>query len=159
MKFKKRYEERKREIATSGRPDRDDYEYDLDNLGKKILVQRGKTNIYEQIQEAEPGTEIETILAQTTPEELEEKYKSAQNYIDTTMLPKNMIEARRAMNQLENAWNTLPMELKKKYNYSLEEYITKSGSEEWLIDMGYIKPKEETAPTETKEETEGSADE
>lgn len=145
MKFRKRYEERKREIATSGRPDRDDYEYDLDNLGKKILVQRGKTNIYEQIQEARPGTEIETILAQTSQEELNKTYEAAQNYLDTTELPENMIEARKAMNKLENIWNTLPMELKKKYNYSLEEYVTKSGSKEWLIDMGYIKEKTKTA--------------
>ena len=160
MKFNKRYDERKRQIAPCGRPDRDDYEYDLDDLGKKVLIQRGKTNIYEQIQEAAPATEIETILAQTSKEELEDTYKKAQNYIDTTELPKNMIEARQAINKLENVWNSLPMDLKKKYNYSLEEYVTAAGSKEWLVDMGYIKiekPAETPAkkPTETPAETKG----
>ena len=51
------------------------------------------------------------------------------------------------MLRLENAWGELPKEIKANYNWNIEEYIAKAGTEQWMIDMGLIK-----VPTEVAKE-------
>ena len=53
------------------------------------------------------------------------------------------------MQNLENLWETIPQEIKNKYNNNLEEFIGASGSDGWLRDMGLIK---EPTPTQTPKE-------
>ena len=59
-------------------------------------------------------------------------------YMDTTQIPNNLIEARQAIQNLENVWTELNQELKNKYHNSVEEFVGASGSERWLRDMGLL---------------------
>ena len=74
--------------------------------------------------------------------------------MDTTNMPKDFIEARKMMQNLENMWKDLDRKIKEKYNYDLDEFMAASGSDQWLEDMGLIEkpvepsPIKETVPTE-----------
>lgn len=59
-------------------------------------------------------------------------------YADLTSMPSNLLEARQAMQQLENTWNGLDNEIKKKYNYDLDQFIGQSGTDSWLRNMGLL---------------------
>ena len=148
--FKTAYGKRKRHYIEQGRKEANEYGYEINKAGMKELIKTGETNLYEKIQEALEETKIENIIKSVTNGDTS-MLRATGQYIDTTELPNNMIEARQAMQKLENTWLTLPTEIKNKYNNSVEEFIGKAGNTEWLVDMGMIKPK--ITKTETKKET------
>lgn len=146
--FKKPYEGHTKEHCPTGQPIENIYSYEIDSYGRKILKKTGETNLYEKIQASLEETKIENILARATAGDTS-MLRPDGIYADLTEMPNNLLEARKAMQKLENTWNGLPNEIKEKYNYSLDEYIGKSGSESWLRDMGLLQSKE----VETKQAT------
>lgn len=141
-KFRTAYSGQEAHHTASGRPVKNEYQYEIED-GHKKLVKVGETNIYEKIQEAYPATKIENILKKASIGDMSGFIGEGQ-YIDTTELPKNMIEARKSIMKLENTWNNLPKEIKEKFNYDLEEFINNSGSKEWYENLGMIKTTETT---------------
>lgn len=131
------------------------YGYTINKHGQKVLAVNGETNVYEKIQEQLEESKIENILARAAAGD-NSVFRPNGIYIDTTEMPNNLIEARQQMQQLENVWNGLPKEIREKYNYDVEMFIGKAGSEEWLKDMRLLNnvPKEEVKEVlqENKEE-------
>lgn len=153
--FKTAYTGHTRAITEAGRPIADVYGYEIDNYGRKVLVKTGETNVYEKIQASLEETKIENILKRASMGD-NSVFRPDGIYADLTELPNNLIEARQAMQNLENVWAGVPNEIKAKYNYDVGEFIGASGSDSWLRDMGLLsdnKPQTVTeAPkTETKE--------
>lgn len=139
--FKKPYERHLRKYVAAGRPTADNYEYEINKLGQKVLVKTGETNLYKKIQESHEETKIENVMARCIAGDTS-MLKPDGLYVDTTQAPKNLLEARQAMQKLENVWSTLSNDIKRKYNFSIDEFIGKSGTEEWLKDMGVLPSKE-----------------
>lgn len=148
--FKTAYTGRERQITEGGRPEANEYGYTIDKFGRKVLVKTGETNLYAKIQESLEETKIENILARVTTGDTS-MLRPDGIYADLTELPNNLIEARQAMQNLENVWNGLDNEIKKKYNFDVEEFIGASGTESWLRDMGLLEEKQtEVRETATK---------
>lgn len=142
-------------ITESGSQLQNEYGYEIDSYGRKVLVKTGETNLYQKIQEQLEETKIENILRRAMAGD-NSVFRPEGIYADLTEMPSNLLEARQSMQKLENVWQELPKELKAKYNYDLDQFIGQSGSEQWLRDMGLLKeqPKETITPkTETKEES------
>lgn len=155
LPFRTAYSGQVRHHAEPGRIMQNEYGYVIDKYGRKVLVKTGETNQYEAIQEALEETKIENILQRASIGDLS-VFRPDGIYEDLTQLPTNLIEARRAMQNLENLWAEVPQEIKNKYNNNLEEFIGASGSDGWLRDMGLIKeptpaPKEEPTPAPKEE--------
>lgn len=153
-KFRSAYSGQEAHHTASGRPVKNEYRYEIED-GHKKLVKIGESNIYEKIQEAYPATKIENILKSAAVGDMSGFIGEGQ-YIDTTELPKNMIEARKSIMKLENTWNELPKEIKEKFNYDIEEFINNSGSKEWFENLGMIntsKPTTEPTQEPTQEAT------
>lgn len=154
MKFNSAFSERELVSQPVGSKFMATYEYSIDEKGHKSLVKTGEKDIYTPIQEALESTLIENILQRAAlgdPLALEQVHGQ---YIDTTDMPKSLAEAQNKIIDLKNKFNNLPIEVRKEFNFSPEQFIHEFGSNDWLTKMGYIKP-EETAPeikTETKEE-------
>lgn len=140
--FKTPYGERERYTLPTGNGMEDIWEYQVNNFGRKVLVKTGEHNLYEEIQASLEETKIENVLARAAAGE--NVFRPEGIYADVTQMPSNLIEARQAIQNLENTWNSVPNEIKRKYNNSLEDFIAASGTEEWSRDMGLL-------PTETKE--------
>lgn len=149
--FRTAYSGQIRRTTETGRPTQDEYGYEIDKFGRKILVKTGETDLYAKIQECLEETKIENIIARVTTGDTS-MLRPDGIYADLTELPNNLIEARQAMQNLENVWNDLDNEIKRKYNFNLDEFIGASGSDGWLRDMGLLKeePKQDPIP-EVKE--------
>lgn len=133
------------------------YGYEINKYGQKEIVKIGETNLYQKIQESLEETKIENILKRVAIGDTTVMRPDG-IYADVSEAPKNLIEARQQIQALENTWNSLPIEIRQKYNMSVDEFIAKSGSESWMVDMGLITPKdpEPTKASKTKESEESA---
>lgn len=143
-KYRSRYSEHRRYNCSSGNNMKPIYEYQVTKTGETKLIQTGETNLYNEIQEHADSVKIENILKRLSMGDTSDFRKDGL-YADMTKMPKNMVEAMQTMQHMENTWNNLPLEIKRKYNGDVQQFIGASGSEAWLIDMGLLNPgKEET---------------
>lgn len=148
--FKTPYGVRKRVYIASGDGMENEYGYAVDKYGRKILEFKGQKDLYNEIQMSLEETKIENILARAMAGDTSGLSANGQ-YMDTTTIPNNLIEARQAIQNLENMWSALPQELKNKYNNSVEEFVGASGSDSWLRDMGLLSDKPMEELNESKE--------
>lgn len=146
--FKTAYTGHTRSITEAGKPIADVYGYEIDSYGRKVLVKTGETNVYEKIQEAHEETKIENILKRASMGD-NSVFRPDGIYADLTEMPNNLIEARQAMQNLENIWNGVPNEIKAKYNYDVGEFIGASGTDGWLRDMGLLSDSSTQTVTDT----------
>ena len=152
-RFKTAYGERETSFITSGSRYQDTYGYEINKYGQKELVKTGETDLYALIQESLEETKIENILKRVAMGD-DTVMRPDGIYADMTEAPKNLIEARQQIQHLENVWNSLPIDTKRKYNMSVEDFIAKSGTQTWLEDMGLLnKPNPEAVPIEAPQET------
>lgn len=142
--FKSAYKGHERKPVETGSMYQNEYGYNIDAYGRKVLIKTGETNLYEKIQMSLEETKIENILARAMAGDTSMLNPNGGIYADVSNMPKNLIEARQAMQNLENTWNGLPMSIKNKYDNDLDTFIGASGSETWLRDMGLL-------PAEAKE--------
>lgn len=151
--FRTAYSGQIRIEAPTGSGMQNEYNYQIDKFGRKILVKTGETNLYAKIQESLEETKIENILKRVAIGD-NSVLRPDGIYADLTEMPSNLIEARQQMQELENLWNSLDNDIKRKYNFDLDQFIGQAGKEEWLRDMGLLKedPKPIETPTETKQE-------
>lgn len=137
----------------SGKRMQDEYGYEIDKFGRKVLVKTGETDLYAKIQEELEETKIENILKRVAIGDTS-VLRPDGIYADLTEMPGSLLEARQMMQELENTWNGLPNEIKKKYNYDVEQYIAAAGKEDWLRDMGLLEPDQEPETPEPVKEVE-----
>lgn len=152
LPFKTAYGEREHYYVPSGDGMEEIWGYEINKYGQKVITKQGEYSLYDKIQESLEETKIENILQRVAAGD-NSVMRPEGIYADVTEVPKNLIEARKEMQKLENLWNGLDNELKKKYDYDLEKFIGAAGNNEWLEDMGLItKTNLEVPATETKKE-------
>lgn len=148
--FKTAYSEKERVNTSSGNRIQNEYQYEKNKKGEKILVKSGETDLYAKIQESHEETKIENVLKRVVAGD-NTVLRPDGIYMDTTEIPNNMIQAQQTMQTLENTWRTLPNEIKEKYNFDVGQFIAASGSKEWLINMGLLKEDAKKIAEEVKE--------
>lgn len=130
--FKTAYGERKEKYPTpSGDPIIPIYEHRITKHGEKKLEKVGEKDIHAEIQTYEEETLISNIIARIMQGDTSMLHATGQ-YIDTTELPKTMIEAQQMMQDLQNYWKHLPLDIRREYGHSVEAFIADSGSEHWM---------------------------
>lgn len=151
LPFKTAYGERERYYTPTGDGIEEIYGYEINKYGQKVLVKQGEYSLYDKIQESLEETKIENILQRVAMGDTSVMRPDG-IYADISNFPKNMIEARQTQQKLENLWNGLDNEIKKKYDYDVDKFIGASGTEGWLQDMGLIKKEAEALAEVIKEE-------
>lgn len=114
-----------------------DYEIQIDKKGHKTLKQVGEHDIYEEIQSFLEETKIENILARAAAGDLNTLNQRTGLYIDVTDSPKTLAEAQNAILKLGNYFDSLPTDVRAKFDNSKEKFVQEYGSEEWLNNMGF----------------------
>lgn len=143
--FKTVYGTHERVHAPAGSMIANDYGYTLDSFGRKILEKTGERNIYEEIQSYAEECKIENVLKRVAAGDYSD-FRPQGIYQDISDIPTDLNTAQAEMLKVESMFMTLPAETKAKYHNSLTEFIAKTGTESWLIDTGFIQPKEAEAP-------------
>lgn len=140
-KFRTAYDKEQPEIYTpSGTFTIPTYEHHINKYGVKEFRETGEKNIYDEIQAEAEDSKIENLINRVIAGDVSALRPGGQ-YIDCTKMPKTMAEAQTMIQEMNNVWNNLPIELRAKYNHSVEEFVAASGNKEWLEDMG-LSPKQ-----------------
>ena len=143
------YSERPVLFTPAGSTEENVFQYEINKYGLKELVVTGTRKIQEEINSYREETEIENVLARCIAGD-SSMLRPDGIYADVSKMPKNMIEARQAMQKLENTWNDLPLEIRNKYNNNLDQFIAEAGKESWMIDMGMLQEKTPEQATKTE---------
>ena len=144
--------ERVRFYSNAGSQLADKHAIRIDDFGHKTLVKTGEqTNIYLKIQSHVDECDIEILLARSEVEGYEILDRKAASYGDVTTAPKSLLEAQIMLQDQENEFNQLPLEIRKKFNFSFSEYIAEASKDikNWAEKMGF---KEKAAPEKPIEE-------
>lgn len=145
-----RNKRRERTYAPTGDGTEPKMEMKIDEYGHKELVQVGTSNLYEKIQLSADDCNIENILARAGQGDLT-AFTGSKIYADVTDAPKNLADAQRKIQAIQNEFNSLPIEVRAKYNHSVSEYVAAYGTEDWAKNLGLIKEQENNEP-EVKEQ-------
>lgn len=159
MLFKTPYEKHERHYISSGNPIIEEYEHKKNKYGQKTLEKTGEKNLYQMIQEAYEDTKIENVLARVTAGDTS-MLKPDGIYGDMSIMPRNMVEAQQIMQDLQNTWNKLPLDVRASYNHDVGQFVADSGSEKWEMAMGLRQPEAPKAaqPETPKAEGKGEAE-
>lgn len=136
--FYSRTSKRPTTAAPSGSAEADTYEVEIDTTGHKHLVKSGKTNVYERIQTSLESTKIENIIRRATAGDVSALAVTNGQYLDCTDMPKSLAEAQNILIKLQTQFDSLPLEIRQKYDMSAERYIADYGTENWAKNLGII---------------------
>ena len=136
------------------------YEMRMMKNGHKYLAKTGEINIYERIQDKKEECDAKKIIQRAKmgdPNAIARIQNAKTNYGDTTLMPKNLMEAQQMIIDGKRAFENLPKEIREKFNNDPMQFLAdeKKVSEvttEYLKAKGAIK--EEITP-ETTKTTEG----
>lgn len=146
MKIYSRFKARPMEAAPSGEKEETTFEMHIDQNGHKSIRKNGKTNIYEKIQASYEETKIENIIARAMGGDSSDLMAHEGQYLDITNAPQTLAEAQQSIQAIKNVFNKLPLEIRTKYDMSVEKYIADFGSENWMNIMGIEKEKPTITP-------------
>lgn len=149
--FRSRTTGHERSITEAGTAYETTYEIELDENNHKTLKPTGKKHTYAEIQSYLEETKIENILAKALLGDTEALNRVEGKYMDTTEMPTTLAEAQNMVIKLRSEFNTLPLDIRRAFNYSPEEYIAAYGSESWAKTLGFVK--DETVTENITEET------
>lgn len=114
----------------------------IDDNGHKTLAKTGeKTNIYEKIKSHDLEVDIFEILRRCDAEGYQILDAAKVIEGDVTVVPKSMMEAQMILQEQENTFNQLPLDIRKQFNFSFTEYIAEAGKDigSWGKKMGLYK--------------------
>lgn len=135
MKFYSQYDPPKRKATTAGSRLLEVFQEEITKDGKKELVCIGKTNVWNKIQEGKEKTEIKNVLQAVALGDLSLLKSQEPQYIDTTTLPKNLMEANNIVLKAKQEFEKMPKEVREKFNFSADEYVNEMGSKEFFDKM------------------------
>ena len=139
MKFDTQYTPHDRVAACVGSPVRTLYGGRYDANGRVVLEEKGRENLYDYIQSFRDSVDLNVILARFSNGDTEALSKAQGFYADVTDFPKTMADALNRINECEEMFKSLPLEVRQKFDCSFEQFLSQSGSEDWLEKMG-MKP-------------------
>lgn len=122
--------------APSGKKFTNEYSMQIDEKGHKTLKKVGETNVYQKIQEGLEDTLIENILTRAALGDNKALNRIQGNYLDCTEMPETLADAQNRILLLKSEFDRLPIELRREYNFSAEEFVADAGSTKWNELMG-----------------------
>lgn len=154
--FRSAYSGHVRHTSLTGNGHEPEYEYKVTDEGRE-LVKTGETDLYALIQSRLEETKIENIIKRATydPTALGgQEWQNSAQIVDITDVP---TDYHTWYNRIENAkkqFESLPIEVKNKWDNDVEKYVMAYGTKEWADKMGLLK--EEKPAENTTEKKEGA---
>lgn len=134
--FDTQYTPHNRFVANSGSPVKVLYGGKYDANGRVILEKKGEENLYDYIQSFRDSVDLNVILARFSNGDVEALNKAQGFYADVTDFPKTMADALNRINECEEMFKSLPLDVRQKFDCSFEQFLSQSGSADWLEKMG-----------------------
>lgn len=142
--FATQYTARPHFYSPEGSRMHNDYEITIDKRGHKVLKCVGEHDIYEEIQSYAEECKIENILARAAAGDVAALNQRSGFYADITESPNNLAEAQNAILKLAKAFDSLPADIRAKFDNSKEVFVQQYGTEEFINNMGWNNTTERT---------------
>lgn len=146
MEFKTQYDPHDRVSANAGSSVRTVYGGRYDVNGRVVLEEKGTEDLYAYIQSFKDSVDINVILARFSNGDTEALSRAQGFYADVTDFPTNMADALNRINECEEMFKSLPLEVRQKFDCSFEQFLSQSGSHDWLEKMGMVSDSVVDAP-------------
>lgn len=134
--FDTQYSPRERIHPCCGSRVRQLYAGRYDANGRVVLEEKGTEDLYAYIQSFADSVDINVILARFANGDTEALSRAQGFYADVTEFPANMADALNSINKAEEMFKSLPLEVRQRFDCSFEQFLSQSGSEDWLEKMG-----------------------
>lgn len=158
-KFRTAYSPAIRVRQNAGTRFRYEYEYKIDKSGHKKLQCTAKIDQYAEIQTYKNECLIENIIAKAKMGDMSGLVdaKTLIQGMDISEIPDNMIEIKRQIQDMENAWTKLPAETRAKFGNNPENWVNEAGTKQWMEKLGYVKKEEGEEESTNKKKKEATA--
>lgn len=134
--------ERKIALSNPGEFVQEELAMRIDDKGNETFYVKGKTNVYEKIQAFAEECKIENILARCQDlGDLTALNQIQVEYGDMTEFPSTFIEAHQKIQELEDNFNNLPLDIREKFENNFNKYLAEAGTEKWLKNLGIVEEK------------------
>lgn len=105
------------------------YKMHVDEDGKRELRKSGEYNLYAEIQSYKDSVSIDVILSRFMNGDESALSRAQGIYGDFTEMPKTLAELQQRVIDAEDLFNSLPLEIRKEYNFSPSEFFAQLDSE------------------------------
>lgn len=151
--FKTQFNGRVRRVANPGSRMKKTFAGRYDEKGRIVLEETGVENIYDKIQSYKDSTDIHVLLKRYANGDTEALAKVQGFYADVTEMPKNFAEVLNIVNDGENFFASLPVEIRSKFGHNFGEFMVSLSDGSIFGKLGMDKPAEpEKAPANPVEE-------
>lgn len=140
MKFKTQYDKKERVYCSSGDPIKLLYGLEVDDKGVSDLVVKGKFDLYDFIQSHADSVDIHKILERFENGDVDALNKYQGYYADITDAPKTFAEALNTVIKAKDLFNSLPLEVRAKFDHSPEQFIASLGTQKFIDAVGQKSP-------------------
>lgn len=134
--FRTQFDEKPRYVADSGKAIKEEFVGRYDDKGRVVLVPNGTTNMYEYIQSFADSVDINVLLAKYKNGDVEALSRVQGMYADISDMPKTLADMLNKLKAGEEAFASLDVETRAKFNHNISEWFATAGSEEWFNKMG-----------------------
>lgn len=139
MKWKSQYDARDRIVTFPGDPIKQLYTGSYNERGQVELKENGTEDLYAYIQSFAESTDIHSILRRFNNGEIDVLEKVQGFYGDITEMPKTYAEALQRISDSEAVFNSLPVDVRAKFNHSFSEFLSASQDADFLDRLGVVK--------------------
>lgn len=128
MNFRTQYD-RIRCVSDSGSPEHILYRSKIDKFGNIELVEDGFINTYERIQAFKDSTDINKVIARFMAGDESALSKAQGLYFDASKLPNSFSGMLNFINDAQQAFENLPVDIRRQFGFSFEKFVTSSDQE------------------------------
>ena len=151
MKFPTQYDEHDHEYAFAGNPIKEIFAPFFDDLGRMRLEKIGEENLYDYIQSHAESVNINTLLKRYAQGDVSALSQRQGLYGDFSQFPKSYAEVLNAVNAARDYFLTLPLEVRSKYGYDVNQFLASLTPESFLRGEAPQQQAEEQKVTEKEE--------
>lgn len=150
MKFAPQTRTDPRCLSCSGDPTKTTYVGRYNDRGQLVLEESGTEDLYAYIQSFKDSTDLKTIIDRYTNGETDVLSKVQGFYADVSNMPGTYADMLQIVNNGEQTFNDLPVDIRAKFGHNFGEFLAEFGSAEFFEKLG-VKAEHVTAekPVET----------
>lgn len=121
-----------------------EFKYVINDLtGTKVLVEKGKTNVYDKIQEHADSCKLETIVRRYVLGDDSVLNRIRGEYFDATEIPGDLRSIQNVVLKAREDFEHLPAEIKQRFGNDINVFIKEMGSSSFFEKLGIVKKAEE----------------
>lgn len=115
------------------------YSVRINDSGSKEVYQSGSRDLYEVIQSSLEESKVQNIIRRALGGDVTALAQRNGSYMDVTALPTNMIDISNLAIRLRSEFDSLPVDLRQKFDNSVDKFVSLYGTPEWSEMLGLKK--------------------